>query len=200
MVLDVKFFHLPFPDKIVTRFKSIFAIVWQNRILSKCPWMISINSKNLGLFTEARSPSGLNSTFIRPFPSGFETKKCLFCHDFYCSCHECWSPLKECKLRRSKRKKNIFYNGTKPSSLDGAFNRNCFTSTFTLKHSRCAGVKSIEFTFSWLATWRKRFLPGVKLQGLRELRAVLVVVVVVVVMWCFYLPGHLTKTFAQQLL
>ena len=47
-----------------------------------------------------------------------------------------------------------------------------------------------------------RFLPGVKLQGLRELRVVLVflLVVVVVVMWCFYLPGHLTTTFAKQLL
>ena len=50
------------------------------------------------------------------------------------------------------------------------------------------------------------FLPGVKLQGLRELRVVVVVlvvvvvVVVVVVMWCFYLPGHLPTTFAKQLL
>ena len=47
------------------------------------------------------------------------------------------------------------------------------------------------------------FLPGVKLQSLRELRVVVVVVVVVVVlvvMWCFYLPGHLTTTFAKQLL
>ena len=51
------------------------------------------------------------------------------------------------------------------------------------------------------------FLPGVKLQGLRELRVVVVVVVVVVLllvllilMWCFYLHGHLTTTFAKQLL
>ena len=45
----------------------------------------------------------------------------------------------------------------------------------------------------------KFFLPGVKLQGLRELRVV-VVVVVVLVMWCFFLHEHLTKTFAKQLL
>ena len=52
------------------------------------------------------------------------------------------------------------------------------------------------------------FLPGVKLQGLRELRVVVVVVLVVVVvvvvvvvlMWCFFLHEHLTKTFAKQLL
>ena len=48
------------------------------------------------------------------------------------------------------------------------------------------------------------FLPGVKLQSLRELRVVVVLFVVVVVvdvdMWCFYLPGHLTTTFAKQLL
>ena len=42
------------------------------------------------------------------------------------------------------------------------------------------------------------FLPGVKLQALRELRVVLVLVLLA--MWCFYLPGHLTKTFAKQLL
>ena len=50
---------------------------------------------------------------------------------------------------------------------------------------------------------KRLFLPGVKLQGLRELRVVVVlllVLVVVVVMWCFYLPGHLTTTFAKQLL
>ena len=40
------------------------------------------------------------------------------------------------------------------------------------------------------------FLPGVKLQGLREVWVVLVVVI----MWCFYLPGHLTKCFAKPLL
>ena len=40
------------------------------------------------------------------------------------------------------------------------------------------------------------FLLGVKLQGLRELR----VIVVVVVMLCFYLPGHVTTTFAKPVL
>ena len=44
------------------------------------------------------------------------------------------------------------------------------------------------------------FLPGVKLQSLRELRVVVVVVVVVVLMWCFFLHEHLTETFAKQLL
>ena len=48
------------------------------------------------------------------------------------------------------------------------------------------------------------FLPGVKLQGLRELRVVVVVLVLVVVvllvMWCFFLHEHLTETFAKQLL
>ena len=47
------------------------------------------------------------------------------------------------------------------------------------------------------------FLPGVKLQGLRELRVVVVVVVVLLLllgMRCFYPPGHLTTTFAKQLL
>ena len=46
------------------------------------------------------------------------------------------------------------------------------------------------------------FLPGVKLQSLRELRVVVLVLVlvVVVVMWCFYLPSHLTTSFAKQLL
>ena len=41
-----------------------------------------------------------------------------------------------------------------------------------------------------------------KLQGLRELRVVVLVLVLVLVlvMWCFYLPGHLTTTFAKQLL
>ena len=43
------------------------------------------------------------------------------------------------------------------------------------------------------------FLPGVKLQGLRELRVV-VVLLLLVVMWCFYLPGHPTKSFAKQVL
>ena len=41
--------------------------------------------------------------------------------------------------------------------------------------------------------WEVAFLPGVKLQSLRELR-------VVVVMWCFFLHEHLTETFAKQLL
>ena len=44
------------------------------------------------------------------------------------------------------------------------------------------------------------FLPGVKLQSLRELQVVVVVLVVLLVMWCFFLHEHLTETFAKQLL
>ena len=52
------------------------------------------------------------------------------------------------------------------------------------------------WTNFYVVAW---FLPGVKQQGLRELRVVLVVVLLLVlVMWCFYLPGHLTTTFVDM--
>ena len=46
------------------------------------------------------------------------------------------------------------------------------------------------------------FLHAVKLQGLNEFRVVVVLLLlgVIVLMWCFYLPVHLTKFFAKQLL